>query len=211
MDALLVTPEMKEKRRVWDSWELTKWRHPRTKQFLDHLIRIDFADRYDALCAAHPVRGDIVPKGACADAMTAMNRGIRWSKRLNRHQYRERTGVPRWCGLGLDFSVDARVNIELLWVTPEGPFCGPFHRYVKQIRQLTNPDYRHKAVRPAPRVGSLEELPAILAGTFAIFDDMARVFKNDVWFVPQPKEWLRELDRQDRERAKKWEQWAKAA
>lgn len=180
-------PEMR-----FDMWEWAKWKHPRTTQFLNHLIAIDFADRYDALCLAHSKRGEKVLAPVRHEAIQNVGRPMYWSRLWHRYLWREAwrepSGLPEYVAIGLDIRINARVELELLFVTPDGHLSGPFHRYLKQIRGMTKPDYKHN--NPAPRVGSFDELPAILTECLALYDDIANALKGDTWWELKPKPWL---------------------
>lgn len=180
-------PEMR-----FDMWEWSRWKHPRTTQFLDHLISVDFADRYDALCRAHPVRGEKVPVPLRTEAIKNVGRPMYWSRPMRRYMWREGwrvpSSLPKYCAIGLDVRIEQRVELELLFVTPDGHLSGPFHRYLKQIRQLTTPHYKHN--NPAPRISTPEELPAILAESLALYDDIANALRADTWWEWVPKPWL---------------------
>ena len=175
-----------------DMWEWSRWKHPRTAQFLDHLMNIDFADRYDALCHRHLDRGIKVPSAVRKAAIANLDRPMYWSKIWRRYMWREAwripSHLPKYAAIGLDIKIDERVELELVFTTADGIFTGPFARYLKQIRKIANPDYTHN--HPAPRVSSAEELPIILAESLALYDDIARSLKSDSWWEFTPKPWL---------------------
>jgi hypothetical protein len=175
-----------------DMWEWSRWKHPRTAQFLDHLVKLDFADRYDALCRRHLTRGIMMPVAARKAAIASLDRPMYWSKVWRRYMWREAwrvpSGLPKYVAIGLDIKIDDRVELELVFCTPDGAFAGPFTRYLKQIRKMTNPEYSHN--NPAPRVSSAEELPIILAESLELYDDIAKSLKSDSWWEFTPKPWL---------------------
>lgn len=175
-----------------DMWEWSRWKHPRTPQFLDHLVKLNFADRYDALCRNHLVPGVKLPMAVRRAAIANVGRPMYWSKVWRRYMWREAwripSGLPKFAAIGLDIKIDERVELELIFSTPEGTFAGPFPRYVKQIRKMANPDYWHN--NPAPRVCSAEVLPIILAESLALYDDIAKSLKSDSWWEFTPKPWL---------------------
>lgn len=177
-----------------DSLERSRWKHPRTAQFLQHLASIQFADRYDALCRAHAQIAVAPSAPVQRAAMRKMGRPICYSNRWGRYQWREAWRVPsrlpKYSAIGLDIRITERVELELLFATPDGHLSGPFPRFLQQLRRLEKPDYKH--VNPAPRIGAAAELPIIVAESLALYDDIARSLKGDSWWELTPRPRLQE-------------------
>lgn len=175
-----------------DMWEWSRWKHPRTTQLLEHLIAVDFADRFDALCRAHPVAGPAVPFDMQAGAVASLSREIYWSRVTHRFTWREawrpRSRLPEFTAIGLDIHIDSRVELELVFATPEGHLSGPFPRFSRQLRQMRDPDYEHDD--PAPCIAMPDDLPRILEQGMLLYDDLARSLVGDSWWELAPKPWI---------------------
>lgn len=178
----------------FDMWEWSRWKHPRTAQFLQHLVSIGFAPRYEALCKAHLRLSKKPPVAVREEAFRNIGRPMYYSKLSHRYLWREAwrvpSGLPKYASIGLDVRITERVELELVFATPDGHLSAPFTRYLKQIRQMEKPDYKH--ANPAPRIGSFEELPIILAESLTLYDDIARSLKADSWWELSPKPWAQE-------------------
>lgn len=162
----------------------TKYRHPDLDQFQAKMKAIDFCARFDALCAAHPNRGPEVPVASRQAALEGTGR--RWVfHRFGRYwAFRERERYPKHCGLGLDLRIDARVELALLFATPRGYFSAPFARIARDLRRLDEPGFVYKPAHPAPRIGTADELPAILTESIALYDLVADAIRSVPWWWP---------------------------
>ncbi|MBX3234030.1 MAG: hypothetical protein KIT84_33030 [Labilithrix sp.] len=162
----------------------TKYRHPEQAQFDECLRAVDFAPRYDALCAAHPKRGPEVPVGARMPALQGTGRRWYYNRQFKFYALRERERLPKYCGLGLDLRIDARVETALLFSTPDGHLSAPLAKLARNMHRFTEPGFVYRpAAHPAPRIGSLEELPAILTDCLALYDLLAEAIRaaGDWW------------------------------
>ena len=101
--------------------------------------------------------------------------------------------LPKYAAIGLDLSIDTRIELDLVFVTPEGHLSGPFARFFKQVRRMADPGFEpHDR---APLVGHAGELTTILEQCFALYDGIANTLKDDTWWDLTPKPWLDERPR----------------
>jgi hypothetical protein len=72
--------------------------------------------------------------------------------------------------------------------TPDGHLGGPFPRLARQVHYLRNPDFAYaNPPNPAPRIGTLDELPVILSEAFELYDDLVLAIKQHEWWPAMPK------------------------
>lgn len=160
--------------------------HPSWARFLKLLHGIGFPELFAALCARHPKRGPDVPVEKRREALTSSGILWTWHKRGKFWSMRERMPerAPKKCGLGLDITIDARVECTLNFATPFGHLGYNFPRLERHARRVTEPDYQPKRKNPAPRIGHYDELPVILADCMSVYEAIVQAVLLEDWEVP---------------------------
>ncbi len=138
---------------------------------LDALAKINFADRYYALCAAHPKAGPDAPLTTQQKVISTFDRSFKFVKSERFFELREKTGDTSECGLNL---VLANGVEAILVCKPAGrKYVGAtFAMMAQRAKRQTEPAYKHSPPYPTPNYKNATELSKAIDEVLALYDEM---------------------------------------
>ena len=149
---------------------------------LRHLLaEVRFADRYYAYCSEHRKRGPDIPLATQTAVLGETGRTFRYHKGEKFFAWRD-ANAPDGCELGLNVQIDGhQIEWILSFKALSGHIGDPFAVLALNVRQLTQPTYRHDPPYPVPSAANKAELATVIEEGLALYDEIAAAIAKQTW------------------------------
>ena len=138
---------------------------------LDALAKIDFADRYYALCAAHSKDGPDAPLSTQQKAVAKLDRPFKFMKGEKFFKLREKTSDKSEVGLHL--ALEVGVEAILVCKPTGGKHVGTtFAAMAMDLKRREVPEYLHSPPYPTPKYKNATELSKAIDEVLGLYDEM---------------------------------------